>query len=63
MPGAMSSSEPPLASAAAQTPANADAGLGRVAVQRDLPLYSGLARSASVVGQVATSLALQPIET
>ena len=58
----MSCSEPPFASAPAHTPANAAAAWVGSPFSATWPLYSGLARSASVVGQVATSLALQPIE-
>ena len=61
-PGAMSSSEPLLAIAPAQTLANADAACVGSPLMATWPLYTGLARSASVVGQLATSLALQPME-
>ena len=59
----MSSRLPPLASAAAHTPANAEAACVGSPLSATWPLYSGLSRSANVVGQLGTILELQPIET
>src|SRR3954453_23680718 len=63
-PGEMSCSEPPFASAPAQTPANADAAWVGSPFSATLPLYSGFGRPAGVfgLGAGAPSLALQPIE-
>ena len=61
-PGWMLSSEPPLASAAAYTPPKAEPDLVGSPFSATWPLYSGLSRSAKVVGQSLT-LASQPMET
>ena len=62
MPGWMSSAEPPLASAAAQTASNAALALVGSPFSATSPLYAGLSRSLIVFGQVLIFLALQPIE-
>ena len=58
----MSSKEPPLASEAAYTPAKAEPDLVGLPFSATLPLYSGLSRSAKLVGQVLIFLASQPME-
>ncbi len=55
-PGAMSSAEPPLPSAAITTPANAAPAWVGSPLSATLPLYSGLSRSATLAG--AGTLAL-----
>lgn len=63
MPGWMLSNEPPLASAVAQTALKAALALVGSPLRATLFLYSGLSRSASDVGQLATFEVSQPIET
>ena len=62
MPGWMSSSEPPFATEAAKTAANAEPDSRGSPFSATLPLYSGFFRSAQLAGSGATFV-FAPSET
>ena len=62
IPGAMLSSEPPLASAAEKTPAKAEPDVSGLAVQRDLVLVLGLEQVGPRLRRVVDDGRLTPNE-